>query len=328
MIKKTFLLISLILCNYLFVEASFCIECDELPASFASYSFKNNLNDYSGNNYNGNEIGSITYAEDRFGNENEAIYLDGNSYVDISNNDFYQLQKYSFNAWIRVNNTPESGKSYSIISNGGIAGDQHFAYAKDGLAFVGYESTTLQNNNRNDLFLDQEWHMVTAVRHADSTVIYIDGEKANSVLTTTANSHYGSSRHVFIGNRYTQAKPYDFFFNGYMDDVRIDSVDLSAKQVKCLYESQKTNSDDDVVLNNFSFGKAQELSIYPNPIHSGETLTITTVNFESYALYNTNGTMISSGKINEVKTNGLEKGLYILRINSSGSTESKKIIIK
>ena len=43
----------------------------------AYYPFSGNANDYSGNGYNGNPLGSIQLTTDRFGNPNSAYLFDG-----------------------------------------------------------------------------------------------------------------------------------------------------------------------------------------------------------------------------------------------------------
>jgi len=79
-----------------------------------------------------------------------------------------------------------------------------------------------------------------------------------------------------------------------------------------------TASTDDVFANKFS--------VYPNP--SSDTLNIKTNEIiDKLELYNTLGQLILTKKANNVNVNGINNGLYILKIYSGNKTVSKKVII-
>lgn len=75
------------------------------------------------------------------------------------------------------------------------------------------------------------------------------------------------------------------------------------------------------------------VSIYPNPVTDGNlNINITGDEYSEAAIINQAGTVVSVHKlrngINEVNVSNLQNGFYLIRIKTSCSTETKKLIIK
>lgn len=71
-----------------------------------------------------------------------------------------------------------------------------------------------------------------------------------------------------------------------------------------------------------------KLSVYPNPITSGQNLMISS-KVKDGEIYNMTGQKVKSFNTQSVSSNGLERGVYILKVTTeTGATESAKLIIK
>jgi hypothetical protein len=74
------------------------------------------------------------------------------------------------------------------------------------------------------------------------------------------------------------------------------------------------------------------LTVYPNPVVTGFTIGGQRLHLQSYALYDVNGRMVASGKLNAEQTTvtvaGLKAGVYILQVKTADNTLVKRIIKK
>ena len=89
--------------------------------------------------------------------------------------------------------------------------------------------------------------------------------------------------------------------------------------------------------NNLSNNELQldgKLSIYPNPVKDGVfTIDSQLDNDATYELFDVSGKQIIATKAldygtNQVQVDGLQSGVYVIKINSGGASASKKVIIK
>lgn len=65
------------------------------------------------------------------------------------------------------------------------------------------------------------------------------------------------------------------------------------------------------------------LGVYPNPVSENATLFISE-NEESYSLMNTQGTLVKTGVDTKINMNGVDKGLYILKVGK----KSTKVVVE
>jgi hypothetical protein len=84
----------------------------------AWYPFNGNANDLSGNNLNGTSYGA-TLTTDRFGNNNNAYYLNGASFIGVPHNPILNPFPISLCAWIKITaDGPFVSKYFNGSSNG------------------------------------------------------------------------------------------------------------------------------------------------------------------------------------------------------------------
>jgi Zn-dependent metalloprotease len=77
----------------------------------------------------------------------------------------------------------------------------------------------------------------------------------------------------------------------------------------------------------------QDIRIYPNPVKNG-TFTIENNKAEvTFEMYDVSGKLVRQTEklhkgTNKININGTQKGVYIVKINASGNTISKKIVVE
>jgi hypothetical protein len=69
------------------------------------------------------------------------------------------------------------------------------------------------------------------------------------------------------------------------------------------------------------------MSLFPNPVNVGELVRLSP-NVSEYRVFDLSGQIVRSGNINEISTQGLSKGLYIVELaNREGQISTSKLII-
>ena len=66
------------------------------------------------------------------------------------------------------------------------------------------------------------------------------------------------------------------------------------------------------------------VQVYPNPTNG--KLTIDAENFEGVEVYDVSGRLILGSKLKTIDLEGQSKGLYLLKINASGTTQEFKVL--
>lgn len=73
---------------------------------------------------------------------------------------------------------------------------------------------------------------------------------------------------------------------------------------------------------------ADRLIIIPNPVISGEPVKIQLSGEVAYNVYSINGKMVQQGISNEIATNGLSSGIYIVAVKVENAIKTAKLVIK
>ncbi|WP_449399481.1 T9SS type A sorting domain-containing protein [Chryseobacterium wanjuense] len=85
--------------------------------------------------------------------------------------------------------------------------------------------------------------------------------------------------------------------------------------------------------NEVANGGENQFTIYPNPVKGGMFTIENNKNDSTFEIYDVSGKLVKqadklSKGINKININGLEKGVYIVKINSNGTSVSKKLIVE
>ena len=70
------------------------------------------------------------------------------------------------------------------------------------------------------------------------------------------------------------------------------------------------------------------LIIAPNPVEAGAVVTVNASAQASYTIFNAAGTMIANGYGNQIATNGLSNGIYIVSVLDNGLQRTARLVIK
>ncbi len=162
-----------------------------------------------------------------------SMHFDGaDDYVDLNNSTYFKMSgSRTLEAWFK---TSASGVYQSIIAKGfyEVGSYEIIQINTDYLRFevFGLTPPTIDSSNK---YNDGYWHNVVGVYDslANKIFIYLDGKLENSRDVTGSSGI--SEQNVNIGRR-----PATSYFNGFIDDVRIYNVALTALQIQQQYAKE------------------------------------------------------------------------------------------
>lgn len=256
-------------------------DIDLFTGLLVHYTYEGNTQDQSGNNINASIVGSnSSYVDDRFGNTNSALNLDGNTYTTSGNPPQVGAltNQVTISMWIRQ--TP---------SNWGFVTPLLNKWQNNGL-FVGLNSYlaapnqpnenrvrwrvnngTVVNSNTNVPF--NQWHHIVCTYNGAQLRVY-----QNGVLTGQAN-HTGTITNTITNLEFgRQANGLgNVFYRGDADDVRLYNRALTPDEINVLFNNGSVafaNSPlcegDDIILSAPAFSGATYSWTGPNTFTSAD----------------------------------------------------------
>ncbi|WNH09176.1 fibrinogen-like YCDxxxxGGGW domain-containing protein [Thalassobellus suaedae] len=240
------------------------------------YPFYENVNDSSGNNYDGTTNGEPTLTTDRFGNVNSAYSLDGiDDYIyfgnamyanfpDTDGDDYYE-DSFSISIWAKSSVNEEE----AFIAFGEDIGLYTGMIARIGANISLNSSNWGFSASTSGKKYDGQWHQYVFVYIAGSSrKIYIDGSligQLNDAQRRFNFKNYG----VSVGKERFNASGTESLANTYtgsVDEVRIWNVALSNTEVTSLYtyENNPANTPIPPVVKTKTINKNGYLSISAN----------------------------------------------------------------
>lgn len=202
----------------------------------AYYPFNGNANDQSGNGNDGTVYGGATFTQDRFGNANGAINLDGtDDYVELPNETRFDLAELTIVAVFKV---PDYSRRNYLISKGAEFGNYNLMInsSQDGNpGKAGYAHEILGGNwsskvTNDPVPLDEFVHVAVTL-DSQTFKSYLNG---NPQVTAIPSSPLRNDENVTIGKAFFSGLG-DQFFLGAIDEIRIYNRALSETEVEALY---------------------------------------------------------------------------------------------
>ncbi len=310
------------------------------------WTFSGDATDQTVNENDGTVFGA-TLTKDRFGNDDEAYYFDGDGdYIDLGKSTSMRPNTLSVNLWFRLDDTTdfhamiscrrsdvgEHGmdiyhhKDFGIITSMG-AGSSNKA--------IGHH--TLTNYNSDD------WHMITFVYDYNKLpyrfATYIDGKflgyenrtGSSGGLSGTNKLTYDSDVPWIIGaDAQYFASSNNLgprYFKGALDDITIYNRALSADQVDSLYKGLMASTRQN---------KQVLFDVYPNPATDHINISVPALSNEmNIIVYSLDGrkvveeTIIRSDSETQLPLM-LRQGIYImeLRDKKMSTVSRQKVSIK
>ena len=183
--------------------------------------------DLSGYNNHGTIVGDITPAEGIIG---KALYLDGDDYVIVYDNNFLEPSHLTVSVWSKLNSGggcilhKSNWNSYTIWHDS--SNNKYF-----GQVNLSGGSVTVYSSKSS---IPGEWDHVVLVYNGSEVSLYVNGELVASE-DRTGDIQYGGSFQDFQIGRYCAAGGCSSNINGTIDEVRIYDIALTAGEIKKHY---------------------------------------------------------------------------------------------
>jgi len=167
-------------------------------------------------------------------------YLDGDDDlgIDTTPNPKWDCDTpFTYEAWIRVNN---SAQNMIILEDGATQQGAGIGVDSNGnFYFGGYVSASHKECISTTAVDDDSWHHVVGINESDNDmVVYVDGELETTTSGAGALSPGSNAAGIgYYGSNDSTYSSGGTWFIGYMDEIRISSVDRGAAWVKATYNS-------------------------------------------------------------------------------------------
>lgn len=251
------------------------------------WKFDNNLNDSSGNGYNGlwkGVAGNANYTTGKY--NNATIYNGVNDYVDAGNGASLNITNaITVEAWVKIPTTTGSSNRGIVSKYEGVNPTNQRAYdllidwqtqnnvPKIRFIISANGSSAAFAGGNTTLSANIWYHVVGVYIPSTSISVYLNGDLDGTNTTSIPASIFVSSVSAKIGYQYTNDPLY--FFNGSIDDVRIynralSAAEISAQRYTHLQQLQIKATGNGTASGNWNGTGSNPLTI---PVASTDTIT-------------------------------------------------------
>jgi len=277
------------------------------------YMLEGNGADSSSYGHDGLIVDNVTPTADRFGNDGKACLFDG-GYIDAGNPVSFQLtEEISISAWIK----PIQINDWSgIVSkwSGFNIGAFYLGINPDNNS-VRWNLDMPNPIEGNELMLN-EWLHIVSTYDGDTVKIYENGVLINE--DAYENGIQDVAANLLIGSQYDF--PFNYLFNGAIDDVLIYNRALEVEEIGSIYNEQITSINEVSVSNKYK--------IYPNPSNGIFMIANNSSEEIWYAVFNSKGIKLIEGKYDEqINISNLSAGIYYLKFVMHNKFVTEKIIL-
>lgn len=282
------------------------------------FPFDNDLEDYSGNNNNGTELGTLFYSEET-GCVSLNIANNAMNGVQLNPNLINGLSDFSISFYGRIsefNNSNNflSGASSTSANDLLISYNSVGTYPVDGWIFrIGNEPYFFAEN---ELMNDFDWHHIVINRSGNTASLYIDNVKIGDDVPVSARVFDIPEMGLVLGQDQDcigGCFQVDQNWSGGVDELRFYDGALSITEIDSLYKLTFCNPTNTVL-----FEEENEFNVFPNP--ASNNITIEALNSENkyqVALFAMDGKLVLEEKLNNervvLELNQIQKSsMYIL----------------
>lgn len=265
---STYIINNMILHRYvLFTFLAFSItilKAQELPVAEVTFDFNDHVFKEKNDKLKMKAIGA-SLSNDRFGNKESAVHLDGNlySYLNLGTSTILKPKKGTISIWVTIDRDVRTGRGSPsnpiIVTKNSENRGWYNAY------YVGYELAT----NRigavssidsvsseaiafgKDSLIFNKWYHIAITFNNDSLWLYIDGELQNRSFKGF-ETFYLPSDSVVIGHG--ASKVNERFTQGCFDDIQFFHRVLKPNEIKDLYNAPNPNAFQRKLTEAFKYG--------------------------------------------------------------------------
>lgn len=294
------------------------------------YSFSGNINDDSGNGFDG--VGNAILTIDRFGNPSEAYYFNGSdSYIDLPNDPTLKPNlPVSLSFWVKFD---DNDPSNSAVICTDFSQDNHagvwISRSGAGNIAVNFGDNTGNTSSTNrrtkvgntPLQANTWYHIAVVVNGPTDMEIYVDCVNDGGTYSGSGGALGYTSSPGSIGRKDSNVGASASYFKGTVDDLMY-------------WDRALVTTDIDTLCNNIlSIGEfAEELGnlvIYPNP--SSKELLIEGINEKiatQFSIIDAQGKLIRETDIidSNIDISNLETGIYYLKLETNSSMKVLKFV--
>ena len=181
-----------------------------------------------------------------------------NAYYTLNSgvNTDFTTESFSISAWVYPNDydpdPPDAGIIYDnrYEINGTDTGWLFGLYDNGQLVFdINGDSDNATERSDSDVYIEDSWQMVTAVKDGGTVTYYVDGDTvgSDSVGASETVTYDGGTNYHLIGMVGGDYANHSYgipnrYFNGSMDELRISSTNRDANWIKATYSNQSDPS--------------------------------------------------------------------------------------
>jgi hypothetical protein len=227
----------------------------------AAWPFCGNLKDVSGRGHHGKvKTGTETYTADRHGNENQALLLDGQTYIEVPHNEAFNGFPFSVSAWVKTESKDHQhviNKYSSAAWNGWSLwtqshGSGWYLRSRTNAMISQYDDFPPFNTEEN--YSDNQWHLLTFTVDDSLGYIYYDGILQDTQVWRGTPGKCTSGFPIRIGFYAGD----NVFYKGAVDDIAVWDRRLTDEEIKNLCD-KKPSSDLTVYMDTLAVSPSQEV---------------------------------------------------------------------
>lgn len=296
--------------------------------------YNGNPNDSSVNKLKVLHDVNTSYVTDRFGNENSAVYFDGNAFIQMKDSTYldYSLDRtFSAGLWIKADQTQPTYTQNAIFSIDSDCDDFRYSfqlinttnilYANDGSAIDGNSGCWNFYETPNSF---SEWVHIAVVANDKEYKMYKNGDLIKTRTLGSVSYSFYPSKMMIGAWRSRNSTSTTSYFKGAVDDLFTFDRALTDQEILDIYNFQpSTTSNNDLAKGS--------INIFPNPTNA--TVSLKFSNNTGYiTIINLLGEQVYSTKLNSTSLNlnveSWTKGLYLVTYTSGSETVTSKLIVK
>lgn len=220
--------------------------------------FDGDAQDYSGNNNHGKVVGA-RLDEDRFGNLNKSYFLDGKSYIEASNLNYFNTSgEGSISFWMTFKD------SFSPIckSDNSVSLDFRIQGNTNGLNFP-INGKQYEFRNLKSYWGKSMWNHILLTFDNNDATLFVNGKIADSVVRLANYNRHSEATLKFGVDLHGNTENH----NGRIDDVAFWNRQLSLDEVLNIYNGRDVYCKDTLPDDKFTWStgqKGRKIAVTPN----------------------------------------------------------------